>query len=181
MSEAVAAKRYADALFQLANEKTVVEQFVEEFRTVNEVFQRNKDLYTFLKHPRVHNAKKKQFLDEVFQGLHKDVVNTLKLLVERHRVEIIPSIIDHFIHLVNDAKGIAEATVYSVRELSDLERSELEVSFAKRFNRSAIQLHNVVDPSLIGGIKIRMGNTIYDGSISGKLRRIERNIVTANK
>ncbi|MEC5424470.1 F0F1 ATP synthase subunit delta [Virgibacillus sp. C22-A2] len=181
MSEAVVAKRYADALFQLGSEKAVLEQFVEELQVVKEVFQTNANLYTFLKHPRVNNAKKKQFLEEVFQGLQTDVVNTLKLLVERHRVEITPSIIDHFLQLVNDAKGIAEATVYSVRELSDSERQELEISFAKRFNKRKIQLTNIVDPSIIGGIKIRMGNSIYDGSVSGKLKRIERNIVTANK
>ncbi|MFA1822706.1 F0F1 ATP synthase subunit delta [Virgibacillus oceani] len=181
MSEAVVAKRYADALFQLGNEKAVLEQFVAEFRTVREIFETNTNLITFLKHPRVHNAKKKQFLDEVFQSLSADVVNTIKLLAERHRSEMIPSIIDHFIQLVNDAKGIAVATVYSVRKLDDAEKSELESSFAKRFDKNALHFENEVDPSMLGGIKIRLGNTIYDGSVSGKLQRIERNILTVNK
>lgn len=181
MSEAVVAKRYADALFQLGNEKQIQEQLVEEFRVVKEVFQNNKKLFTFLKHPRVNNEKKKLFLGEVFQGLSNDVVNTLKLLVERHRIGIIPSIIDHLSQMAFDAKGIAEATVYSVRELSDTEKEELASTFAKRLNKKAIKLENKVDPSIIGGIKLRMGNTIYDGTLSGKLKRIERNIVTANK
>ncbi|GAB3789413.1 F0F1 ATP synthase subunit delta [Virgibacillus kimchii] len=181
MSEAVVAKRYADALFQLGNEKAVLDQFMEEFRTVKEVFDTNTNLITFLKHPRVHHAKKIQFLEKAFQGLSADVVNTIKLLVERQRSEIIPSIIDHFIQLVNDAKGIAVATVYSVRELNEAEQKELESSFAKRFTKNAIQFENVVDPTILGGIKIQLGNTIYDGSVSGKLRRMERNIVTANK
>jgi F-type H+-transporting ATPase subunit delta len=180
MSEAVVAKRYADALFQLGNEKAVLEQFTDEFRTVQEVFESNTNLITFLKHPRVHNAKKKQFLDEVFQGLSVDVVNTIKLLAERHRSEMIPSIIDHFIQLVNDAKGIAVATVYSVRELNEAEKKELETAFAKRFNKNSLEFENKVDTSVLGGVKIRLGNTIYDGSVSGKLRRI-RNKVTVNK
>jgi|SRR5690625_3422960 len=181
MSEAVVAKRYADALFQLGNEKAVLDQYVEEFRTVKEVFEANTNLITFLKHPRVHNAKKKQFLDEVFQGLSADVVNTMNVLVERQRSEIMPSIIDHFIQLVNDAKGIAVATVYSVRELNEAEQKELESAFAKHFNKNALHFENKVDPSILGGVKIRLGNTIYDGTVSGKLRRIERDIVTANK
>jgi F-type H+-transporting ATPase subunit delta len=181
MSEAVVAKRYADALFQLGNEKAVMEQLVEDFRTVREVFEANTNLITFLKHPSVHNAKKKQFLDEVFQSLSADVVNTIKLLAERHRSEMIPSIIDHFIQLVNDAKGIAVATVYSVRELNEAEKKELESAFAKRFNKNSLEFENEVDPNMLGGIKIRLGNTIYDGSVSGKLRRIERDIVTVNK
>ncbi|GAB3044911.1 F0F1 ATP synthase subunit delta [Virgibacillus ainsalahensis] len=181
MSEALVAKRYAEALFQLGKEKAVLDQLLEDFRVVKEVFQTNKELITFLKHPRFDNEKKKQFLDEVFQGLGTDVVNTLKILVERHRVEVTPSIIDHLVQLSNDAKGIAEARVYSVRELSDAEKQELETSFAKRLNKVSVSFENVVDPTLVGGVKIRMGNTIYDGSISGKLKRIERDMLTANK
>lgn len=181
MSEAVVAKRYAEALYRLGLEKDSLEQLVDELSIVQEVFQKNKQLDTFLKHPRINNEKKKQFLAEAFQGLHSDALKTIKLLVDRQRTEIIPSIIDHFIHMVNDAKGIAEATVFSVRELAGAEKQHLEQSIAKRFNKSQVKLLNVVDPSIIGGVKIRVGNTIIDGSISRKLRRIERNIVTANK
>ncbi|PAV31357.1 F0F1 ATP synthase subunit delta [Virgibacillus profundi] len=181
MSEAVVAKRYAEALFQLGNEKATLDQMVDDFQVVKEVFQANKKLNTFLKHPRINNTKKKQFLDEVFQGLDPDVITTLKLLVDRHRTDIIPSMVDHFNQFVNDAKGIAEVTVYSVRKLSNPERSHLVASFVKRFNKSTFEINNVIDPTLIGGVKIRVGNTIIDGSISRKLQRIERDIVTANK
>ena len=176
MSEQIVAKRYADALFQLGKEKNVQDEFVKEFRIVREVFKNNKQLTTFLKHPKVNNEKKEQFISEVFQGLHKDVVNTIKLLGMRHRITAILSIIDHYIQLVNDAKGIADATVYSVRKLSEVEKGQLQVSFAKRMGKAAINLENVVDPSIIGGIKIRVGNTIYDGTISGKLNRISKEI-----
>jgi F-type H+-transporting ATPase subunit delta len=83
--------------------------------------------------------------------------------------------------LANGAKGIAEATVYSVRALSDAELEKLAQTFAKRLNKNAVKLENKVDPSIIGGVKIRMGNTIYDGSLSAKLKRIERNITATNK
>ncbi|WP_067728531.1 F0F1 ATP synthase subunit delta [Oceanobacillus damuensis] len=181
MSEQVVSKRYAEALFQLGKEKNTQDLLVEEFRVVREVFKNNKKLDTFLKHPKIDNEKKKQFLTQAFQGTQTDVVNTLKLLVERRRTAAVPSIIDHFIQLVNDAKGIADATVYSVRELSEAEKQQLQVTFAKRMGKAAINLENVVDPSIIGGIKIRVGNTIYDGTISGKLNRISRRIVSANK
>ncbi|CDQ38304.1 MULTISPECIES: F0F1 ATP synthase subunit delta [Virgibacillus] len=181
MSDAVVAKRYAEALFQLGKEKATLDKLLDELRVVKKVVEHNQDLYRFLMHPRITNDKKKQFIDEVFQGLQANVIHTLKLLVERHRIEMTSSIIDHFIQLVNDANGIAEATVYSVRELTDEEHKELENRFAARFNKKQIQLTNMVDSSLIGGLKIRIGNTIYDGTVSGKLKRIERDIVTANK
>src|SRR5690625_1996848 len=180
MSEAVA-KRYAEALFQLGNEKDVIDQLVEELRAVREIFIEHEQLDIFLKNPRVSIEQKKQFLEEIFQSIHRDIVNTLKLLVERERTEITPSIIDHFFQMVNDAKGIIEAKVFSVRKLTDAEKSSLSKNFANRFNMNTVKLQNIIDPSLIGGLKIQVGNTVYDGSVSRKLKRIEQNIVAANK
>lgn len=180
MSEAVVAKRYADALFQLASEKATLNDLLEELRVVKQVFNENNELQAFLAHPRVTNEKKRAFLDEVFNGVSKDVLNTLKILVERHRVGLVPELVQAFEALVNEASGVAQGTVYSVRKLSDAEKLDLENSFAKRLNKSVVKLVNEVDPSLVGGVKIRMGNTIYDGTISGKLRRIEQNIKLAN-
>ncbi|GAA0605273.1 F0F1 ATP synthase subunit delta [Virgibacillus siamensis] len=180
MSEAVVANRYADALFQIANEQGKTEQLMEEFDVLGEIFRTNHELNAFLEHPRVSNSRKKQFIGDVFNDFSVNVKNTLKILVERHRTEVIPSIIDHYIKLMNDAKGIAEATVYSVRELSDDEREQLEKTFAKRLNKQMVKLQNVVDPSVLGGVKVRVGNSIYDGTISGKLQRLERNIGIAN-
>jgi F-type H+-transporting ATPase subunit delta len=181
MSHVTVAKRYADALFQLGKETSTLDSLAQELTAVKKAFEENKNVYTFLTHPRISKAKKQQILDDVFKDGQKETRNMLKLLVERHRIELLPAIVDHFIQLVNDAKGITAATVYSVRKLTDEECRQLEATFAKRFNKRAIQLTNVVEPSLIGGMKIRVGNTIYDGSVSGMLKRIERNLVTANK
>ncbi|MFD2761004.1 F0F1 ATP synthase subunit delta [Lentibacillus juripiscarius] len=180
MSDAAVAKRYAEALFQLGNEKGTMDQLAEEFHVLKTTFDENNELVPFLKHPRVNNEQKEQFINNVFQSFSADVVNLLHLLAERHRIDIVPSVIDHFIRLVNDAKGMEEATVYSIRELSQTEKERLEKTFAKRFGKQAIKITSVVDPSVIGGIKLRIGNTIYDGSIQGKLKRIERGILTAN-
>ncbi|MBN6205837.1 F0F1 ATP synthase subunit delta [Ralstonia pickettii] len=180
MSENVIAKRYADALFQLGLEKSMLEKYVEDLTVVREVFSTNKELNIFLLHPKVNGEQKKQLLTKSLNSLHTDVVNTVKLLVERHRTTLIPSVVDAFIKNVNDAKGIEVATVYSVRELTEDEKQKLKVSFAKRLGKNTLKFESVIDPSLIGGIKIRVGNTIYDGTISGKLHRIERKITVAN-
>lgn len=181
MSEIVVAQRYADALFQLGIEKSTIDQLQEDLQAVREVFQDNKELNAFLVHPRVNGEQKEQLLTESFKGLHTDVVNTVKLLVQRHRTTLIPSIVDAFIKKVNDAKGIEVATVYSVRELTADEKQALKTSFAKRIGKNTLEFVNIVDPTLLGGVKIRVGNTIYDGSISGKLQRIERKVTVANK
>lgn len=181
MKESVAANRYAEALFQIGKEKNILDKLVEELGLVKEVFQKNEQLDTFLKHPRVNNEEKEQFLNEMFPGMQTDVLNTMKLLVIKRRTEIIPSIINHLIQLVNDAKGIAVAKVYSVRPLSETEIEAIKLNFAKRLNKQSIQVDNIIDPSILGGLKIMIGNTVFDGSVDAKLKRLGREIVSANK
>jgi F-type H+-transporting ATPase subunit delta len=180
MSDVLAAKRYADALFQLGKEKGTLEEYGKDLRIVKEVFEDNEELYDFLLHPKVDGTQKEKLITDSLQGLHTDVVNTMKLLVQRHRTTLIPSIVDAFVERVNDALGIEVATVYSVRELTNDEKEALKVSFSKRIGKSTLEFENVIDPELMGGIKVRVGNTIYDGSLSGKLQRIERDIKVAN-
>lgn len=181
MSESVIAKRYAEALFQLSSEVELLDLFVTELTTVQEVFQENDELYAFLAHPRITNKQKKQLIDNSFGEFQVHIINTVKLLVDRNRVEIIPSMIDHFILKVHEVKSIAEATVYSVRELTGVETEHLQAQFAKRFDKQVVKIKNIVDPDILGGLRIRMGNTIYDGTLRNELNRIERNVVTANK
>ncbi|WP_181346775.1 F0F1 ATP synthase subunit delta [Thalassobacillus sp. CUG 92003] len=179
MSETIVAKRYADALFQLGDEHSQLDQFETELRTLRAVLQDNKKFVTFLKHPRISVDKKKQLISEAFQSFSPVIINTLKLLIDRHREEIFPELAEQFIARMNDAKGIAEADVYSVRELGEEEKKQVSTVFAQKLGKKTLLLNNIVDPSLLGGIKLRVGNRIYDGSVSGKLERIERKLVSA--
>ncbi|HLQ72667.1 MAG TPA: F0F1 ATP synthase subunit delta [Bacillota bacterium] len=180
MSEAIVAKRYAEALFQIGDEKSTLNELLEQFQIVNDVFAANEQLYPFLEHPRMSADKKKSLLKETFTDLSADVLNTLQLLIDRHRITIIPQLVEHLNTMVNEKNEVAEATVTSVRALSEQELNALEENFKKRFNKQAIKIENKVDPSVIGGLRIRIGNTIYDGSVSGKLKRIERNMTKVN-
>lgn len=180
MSKELVAKRYADALFELGNEKSTLDIYMDDLKLVQEVFSSDEELNQFFAHPSVNNNTKIEILTKSFSGVHIDILNTLKILVGHDRINIIVTIVDYFIQLVNDKLGIAEAKVYSVRELSTSEQEQLKPIFAKRFNKNEIQIINIVDPEILGGIKVRVGNTIFDGSVTNKLKRIERSIGTAN-
>lgn len=177
MSKGIVAKRYAVALFQLAKEQNVIDQIENELLVVKEVFTMNQELINVFNHPKVTNEAKKSIIKEAFSGLSQQVVNTLYLLVDRHRVDVVTEIVDYFVQSANEARGTEDAIVYSVRPLSDSELSAISASFAKKIGKTSLRLQNVVDSKLIGGVKLRIGNRIYDGSISGKLERIERQLV----
>lgn len=177
MSNGIVAKRYAVALFQLAKEQNTIDQFEKELNIVKEVFTTNGELIDVLKHPKVTKEVKKSIVKEAFTGLSQQIVNTLLLLVDRHRVDIVTEVVSQFIQIANEASGVEDAIVYSVRPLTDAELKSISTSFAKKIGKASLRLQNVVDKALLGGLKLRIGNRIYDGSISGKLERIERQLV----
>ncbi|WP_044896339.1 F0F1 ATP synthase subunit delta [Bacillus alveayuensis] len=177
MTGGVVAKRYALALFQIAKEKESIDQFAEELRVVKQVFTENSDLLQVLAHPKVSLENKKAMLKEAFASLTTEVLNTLLLLVENKRINIVNELQDRYVQLANEEQGTEDAKVYSVRPLKDEELKALSEVFAKKIGKQSLRLENIIDQSLIGGIKLRIGNRIYDGSVSGKLERIERELV----
>ncbi|WP_110112619.1 F0F1 ATP synthase subunit delta [Bacillus sp. CGMCC 1.16541] len=177
MSNELVAKRYALALFQLANEQNMVDQIEDQLLVVKQVFVENKDLLELLTHPKVELETKKQMVSSAFAGLVPFVQNTLFLLLERHRVHSTVGVINEYVTLANEARGIAQATVYSVKPLSEDEEKALSGAFARKVGKQSLRISNVVDKSLIGGVKLRIGNRIYDGSIHGKLERIHRELL----
>ncbi|WP_019153959.1 F0F1 ATP synthase subunit delta [Robertmurraya massiliosenegalensis] len=177
MSSSSVAKRYATALFQLSKEHQLLDQMEAELRVVKEVVVENADLQAVLKSPKLPIEKKKEILNGAFSKLNTFVLNTLMLLVERHREDDIAQVADEFIQLANEQRGIAEATVYTTRPLTDSERASLSLTFAKKVGKSSLNITNMVDSNLLGGVKIRIGNRIFDGSLSGKLERLERKLL----
>src|SRR5690625_5298955 len=123
MSVNVIAKRYAEALIQIGTDKDTLDTLVEQFTLVKNKLQENEQLIVYLKHPRIQEQEKLSFINKTFDQFETVVINTLKLLVERHRIEMIPSIIEQFISIVHEEKGIAEVTVQSVRELTEDRKS----------------------------------------------------------
>lgn len=178
MMSSMAAKRYALALFQIVKEQGLLEKVEEELRVVKEVFYVNEDLKVVLQSPKLSKEKKKEILTKSFVSLNKYVLNTLMLLVDRHRAAEIVAVADEFANLANQAKGIEAADVYTIRPITDEEREALSVSFAEKVGKKSLQIENIVDSDLLGGVRIRIGNRIFDGSLRGKLDRLERKLLS---
>lgn len=171
------ARRYALALFQLVKEQQLIDTVEEELRVVKEVFFVNEDLKAVLQSPKVSREKKKAILSTAFAAVNPLVLNTLMLLVDRHRENEIIDVANEFSELANEERGVEAANVFSVRPLTEDERTALSVSFAKKIGKKSLQIENIVDSDLLGGIKIRIGNRIFDGSLRGKLDRLERTLL----
>ncbi|MEH7443383.1 F0F1 ATP synthase subunit delta [Heyndrickxia sp. MSNUG] len=171
------AKRYALALFQLSKENNLLAQVEQELRVVKEVLVNSSDLNAVLQSPKVSAAKKKEIIKDSFSQVNPFVLNTLMILIDRHRQDQMVEVVDQFVELSNEEHGIADAKVYSIRPLTEDESDALSASFAAKVGKKSLRIQNIVDPELLGGLKIRIGNRIYDGSLRGKLNRLERKLL----
>jgi F-type H+-transporting ATPase subunit delta len=178
MSNSMVAKRYALALLQIAKETDSLGVIEEELRVVKEVVQYNPELKAILNSSKLSIEKKKEILKTAFASVNVNVLNTLLILIDRHREDQIIDLADEFLELANEEMGIAEAEVYSTRALTDAEREAISSVFAAKIGKKSLKIENIVDSNLLGGIRLRIGNRIYDGSLRGKLDRLERKLLS---
>jgi F-type H+-transporting ATPase subunit delta len=177
MSKSVAAKRYALALFELAQENGQTGPIQEDLRELKKVFLDNKELGHLLESPKLSLAKKKALLTDLFKGANMLILNTLCVLLDKKRINEVVHVVDEFNAFANDAAGIAEAKVYSTRPLTDEESQSISKAFAQKVGKQSLRIENIIDPSLIGGIRLQIGNRIYDSSVSAKLDRLKRDLI----
>ena len=167
------AARYAKALFDLSLEHHVLEQAESDVRTLGEVLHNTPELASVLTNPSISAEELKQILVTSFTGFNTIVLNTILVMVENDRAGEIVSLTENFITLLNDHRNIANAVVTSAYKLSDAELAEVKETFGQKSGKT-LEVENVVDPSVIGGLRVRIGYTTYDGTIETKLTRLER-------
>jgi F-type H+-transporting ATPase subunit delta len=177
MSNELVAKRYANALFELATEQNLVETVEHDLQVVKKEYVGNLELNKFLQHPGITKESKKSVLNDTFASISETVLNLVCLLVDRGRMNTISNLVTEYVKIANETRNIADATVYSVTEMSSEELGKIGALFASKLGKNSIRLKNEIDPSLIGGYKVRVGNRIFDGSLKNKLVRIERELI----
>ncbi|MFJ7934313.1 F0F1 ATP synthase subunit delta [Sporosarcina sp. NPDC096371] len=177
MSQSVAAKRYALALFELAQQNGQTASIQEELHELKKVFRDNNGLGLLLESPRLPLAKKKELLADLFKGANQLILNTLYVLLDGKRINEVIHFVDEFNIFANDSAGVAEAKVYSTLPISDEVSQSISNAFAQKVGKQSLRIENIIDPTLLGGIRLQIGNQIYDSSVSAKLERLKRDLI----
>lgn len=177
------AGRYAAALYETASEEKVLPKYknmvdtVEgELKGIEKVIEDNPDLQKLLYHPQITPAAKKELLVKLFEGKVSDVTgNFLALLVDRRRETYFTDIVAEFIALANAGRNILAAQIASAVELNDKEKGELNKILGSLAGKK-VQTSFTVDPSIIGGVVVRMGDKIIDGSVKTRLASLKERL-----
>lgn len=176
MNEALA-RRYAAAMADVAFEKNTASRAKADFAGFVEAFYGVADLRNFLESPAVDIAVKQKVIQSLAARMRLDenVANFIHLIVRHGRTELLREIERALGEELNARMGIAEAEVTSARALSDSERRNLTTALERRTGKK-IEARFSEDKSLLGGAVVRVGSTIYDGSIRERLSRLREQL-----
>jgi F-type H+-transporting ATPase subunit delta len=178
LSEEQVARVYAQALFDAARGAGVVEPVRRELGDFVAALAASDSLRNVLSDPQIETAAKGRVLAEVTRGGQQLLTNTLRLMLDRGRFAAVPELGQAYDALAIVEEGIVEVEVISAAELT----SETEKKIAARIQEATgrrVELARRVDPSIVGGLVLRIGDVIVDGSVKARIRQLRRRLATA--
>jgi len=170
-------KRYARAFFEIAGEEKKLEQYYNELHQFSSMMAENKDLGGFLANPIFEQDVKKNVLEKIIGKvtLSPMTVNFLKLLVDKNRIDVLPDIDTCYRLMMDEALQKTRVTVKTAFPLS-ADMQKYIMSNLKKLTGREAEVTVEDDKSLLGGIVIGVGDTLYDGSIKNQLNNM-RNLL----
>ncbi|MCL2766301.1 MAG: F0F1 ATP synthase subunit delta [Peptococcaceae bacterium] len=169
MLKGAVAGRYSTALYDLATEANEVDRIEEEIKAIAAAVEENVTLKQVLFHPQITVTDKKELLEAVFKDKVLPLTsNFLALLIDRRRETFLQDIVDEFVRLANKDRNIVQARIVSALELIDDEKRDIELLLTK-ITGQKVQSSFVVEPSLVGGVLVHIGDKVIDGSIKARL------------
>ena len=172
------AQVYARALFEVAQEQGKLDVVREELGQITEALEENAELRLFFYSPYFSTDEKRDGLRRTVQDADPVMMNVLDILVENHRLPVLPRLRREYERRWRDANNLLPVTVTSAVELDDAVVERIGDEIGRQTGRT-VELTREVDPSIVGGFVVRVGNAILDASIKNRLDNLRKQIVRA--
>jgi F-type H+-transporting ATPase subunit delta len=176
---AVAQRMYARALFEAAEEADRVDAVASDLAAIAGAMDEVPELRAFLRNPQIDPAGKGEVLEQLTREADELVGNFVRLVAEKGRAGELPEISAELDALVAQAQNRLTVELTTAHELSDAEAKSIVQQIENASGRT-IEATRSVDPSLIGGIVLRIGSHLADGSVRGRLERLRHELATAH-
>ena len=169
----LASLQYAKALADIALEQGSAEQVTEQLSAFGVLFAESAELRNFLASPAVNRQAKHGVLEKLLARLKASTIlrNFLFVIADKQRTHILPEIIAAFEEVIRQRQGIAEAQISSAVELSAAQKKELARTL-ERLTGKRIEAKYSLESGLLGGAVVRVGDTVYDGSVRHRLNEL---------
>jgi len=180
MAQNAVARRYAVALSELAHERGVLDEVEAELRQLQEVAVDGTGLARLLANERISLPDKERIVNEVLRDSISDLTkNFLLLLVQKGRIADLDEMIEAYIEMANEYRGMLDVWVTSAFPLDEDQLRALAGSLQQKTGKR-IRMQQTTDASLVGGVVLRVGDRVIDGSVAGILRRMRRTLASAD-
>ena len=179
MKNTRAALRYSKAALNLSLEQKKEEAVAKNMQEIIAVFEANKELSVFLENPVVANQAKQDALTKVFSALQPISNQLIALLTNNNRIDLLPQVATAYLSLFKKHQGKETAVVTTAVALTpDLEK--IILAKAKEMYSAQISLENKIDPSIMGGFILRIGDMQYNASVAHQLEQLKRELTQTN-
>ncbi|MFN8583509.1 MAG: F0F1 ATP synthase subunit delta [Gemmatimonadaceae bacterium] len=176
MRETTIGRNYAEALLALARKANDLNGWGRLISSVADAVQREPRLQNFLAAPQIAAADKIAVVRKAFGGtLPSPMVRFLEKLIMNRRQLLIPAIATEYGNLVDEAEGRVHAQVTVAREMSDADRTMIAAQLSRRAGKTVVP-HLHVNPAILGGVVVRIGDTVMDGSVRRRLSALRARI-----
>lgn len=175
------ASRYARAFAEVVMDRRIdPNTAIQELDAMAELMKSSLELRNVLQNPAVPHPQKLKLLDALIArtGGSKILRNFIAVLIDHHRAGQLDEVAEQFKNELNQRLGIADAQVSSARELAPEEKQQLEKQMAA-ITGKVVRATYTRDAGLLGGVVVRIGSTIYDGSVRGRLQRMKQQIAAS--
>jgi F-type H+-transporting ATPase subunit delta len=172
-----AARRYARAVFDLAQEEGQVEEWGGRLANVREVMS-DPEVAAVLTNPTIPTEQRMELVSAAPHVFDEAATNLARLLIESNRVRDIEAVEQEFQRLADEAAGRVRATVTTAIELTPHDRDRVADGLSKRLGKE-IRLTVAVDPSILGGLKLQYGDRLVDASVATRLQQLRRRLAAS--
>lgn len=171
-----AAIRYARALAELTVDPGTSQQVFEDLKQVEEIFEKDPEILRLLGHPRLGVQRRAEILNKTVVGSLSGLsARFVDFLGKRNRLPLLPQILEHYENLIRAAMGVVKAHVVTAVPIDDEHRERIR-SRLEELTGKKIALTQAVDPRLIAGIKIRIGDRLIDGTVRQSLEKMREQL-----
>ena len=171
-----AANRYAEAFFYLSEELGKTDAYFEQLSQASDAIVGNREFFDCIRSPFVSGADKKSIIEKVFENqFSREVMNFLKILIDKNRISSLADITGVVKALIDDKNNVVEGEVISAIKLDQSVITKLEEKLSKKYYKT-IKLENKVDERIIGGLLVKIGNEEIDGTIKRRLERVSEEL-----
>ena len=170
------ASRYGLALYSLALEENKIDSWQTDVKTLKGIFLENPDFIMILGSSFISLEERIEILEKSLKGVDKSIVALINVVMENNRTESLLDVFDSFNSYCNQYRGVSEGLIYSTLKLDQTVIDQIEKKISK-IEGSKVELKNVIDPSLIGGVKVVIKDRIYDGSIKHNIEMMKKDLL----